>query len=162
MQASCSKLTLTWPLILVYTWNNKKRVQFTFTNISWKSICLRFIQRAPSEKISSHYVQCSKVKVKKFQNEYVNSPHCPKYEWKIIEKFSPIVSGQNFSNFFCSYFGQCDDFTYLFWNFPTFSRHSILRKKLTSKNFFLVPFNMLVLLVFYVYSMTTYVLYLKC
>ena len=42
---------------------------FTFINISWKSIYLRFIQRAPSEKISSHYVQCSTV---------VGTPSCVK------------------------------------------------------------------------------------
>ena len=39
------------------------------------------------------------LKVRKFQNEYMNSLHCPKDEPKNI-KILPYTSGQNFSNFF--------------------------------------------------------------
>ena len=47
------------------------------------------------------------LKVSKFQNENMRSSHCPKYE-------------QEFFKFFRSYFGQCNDFIFSFWNLLTF------------------------------------------
>ena len=44
------------------------------------------------------------LQVRKLQNEYMKSSHCPKIWAKRFEKFCPDVE----------YFGQCDDFIYIF------------------------------------------------
>ena len=59
------------------------------------------------------------LKVSKFQNESIKSSHCPKYERKIW-KFLPWILRAEFFKFFRSYFGQCDDFIFSFWNLLTF------------------------------------------
>jgi hypothetical protein len=60
------------------------------------------------------------LKVRKFQNENMESSRCPKYERKIW-KFLPWTLWAEFFKFFCSYFGQCDDFIFSFWNLLTFN-----------------------------------------
>ena len=68
--------------------------------------------------------ECSKklrsLIVMKFQNENVKSPHSPKYEGKNL-KNSALSIQDLFSISFYSYFGQCDDFTFYFWNFLTYT-----------------------------------------
>ena len=61
----------------------------------------------------------SLLKVSKFQNESIKSSHCPKYERKIWKILSWILRTE-FFKFFRSYFGQCDDFIFSFWNLLTF------------------------------------------
>ena len=46
------------------------------------------------------------LKVRKFQNENMESSHGPKYERKKFEKFCPEHLGQNFSNFFVHILGN--------------------------------------------------------
>ena len=61
------------------------------------------------------------LKVRKFQNENMKSSNCPKYERKKFEKFCPkYYKGRIFQIFFGSYFRQCHDFKFSFWNFLTF------------------------------------------
>ena len=62
------------------------------------------------------------LKVRKFQNENMELSHCPKYEQKIW-KIVPWTLRAEFFKKFCSYFGQCDDFIFSFWNLLTFKGH---------------------------------------
>ena len=71
------------------------------------------------------------LKVSKFQNESIKSSHCPKYERKIW-KFLSWILRTEFFKFFRSYFGQCDDFIFSFWNLLTFSSR---RRNLKQKQF---------------------------
>ena len=59
------------------------------------------------------------IKVRKFQNENMESSHCPKYEQKIW-KILPWTLRAEIFNFFYSYFRQCDDIIFSFWNLLTF------------------------------------------
>ena len=54
-------------------------------------------------------VRCLTLKVSKFQNESINSSHCPKYERKNLKNSVLSIQDKNFQ-IFRSYFGQCDDF----------------------------------------------------
>ena len=53
----------------------------------------------------------------------MKSSHCPKYERKNLKNSALSIQDKIFQ-IFCSYFGQCDDFIFSFWNLLTF-RHFI-------------------------------------
>ena len=55
----------------------------------------------------------------------MKSSHCPKYERKIWKILSWTLKGRIFS-FFCSYFGQSDDFIFSFWNLLTFTTDTFI------------------------------------
>ena len=63
------------------------------------------------------------LKVRKFQNENMESSHCPKYERKIW-KILPWILRAEFFKIFRSYCGQFDDFRFSFWNLLTFRNSS--------------------------------------
>ena len=50
----------------------------------------------------------------------MKSSHCPKYERKNLKNSVLSIQDKIFQNF-CSYFGQCNNFIFSFWNFLTFS-----------------------------------------
>ena len=50
----------------------------------------------------------------------MKSSHCPKYERKNLKNSALSIQGKIWK-FFCSYFGQCDDFILSFWNLLTFT-----------------------------------------
>ena len=50
----------------------------------------------------------------------MKSSHCPKYEQKNLKNSPLSIQGRIFQ-IFRSYFGQCNNFIFSFWNFLTFS-----------------------------------------
>ena len=52
----------------------------------------------------------------------MKSSHCPKYEQKNLKNSALSIQGKKFQ-IFRSYFGQCNDFIFSFWNFLTFRIH---------------------------------------
>ena len=67
-----------------------------------------------------HKVYNLSLKVSKFQNESLKSSYCPKYERKFLKNSALSIQGRIFQ-IFCSYFGQCDDIIFSFWNLLTFN-----------------------------------------
>ena len=61
------------------------------------------------------------LKVNKFRNYNKKSSHCPKYERKNLKNSALSIQGRIFQ-IFRSYFGQCDDFIFSFWNLLTLKK----------------------------------------